>query len=641
MLAERLYTYPRRVTLPLEFGTGLLVAGAALNAGQAILDLILTRYPLDAGLLKQLPALRAATRFIQNFKSDTPTLSGLVGPLAVLCLALVVALLMRDTLPAVRTSARGLLVRFGADWLPVRWDGIQMVRLTESGDKFVALVQINRHQLTDWHRLWSFVYRFGGRRGFLISSTISHADELMGEIIDELKRRQKLGLSDLGAIDDRHRSPFFGLFLWGSRTADAAPVPLAAHPLPPQPAEPRPAASSNPAYGPVGGGAVGVTYPGLVSRALFAASALIAVLAVWQYVHAWITFLLYTFPNIRRIAFFGQMEVPAIVSPWGVLVGAHIGLLLVAGVVTLLYHLFPLVSADGTGLRVTTLGKTHHLPWSAVKVVKATSVDEMRHIVLVETEGRALPWFYRIGAWFYDSSPTRGVLIWPMARGFETLMQRIALELSRQGRPGEDAGPRLRDDAPGWLILLALRPAEALDRLVEAEHNAHIELDGPQALDRARLIQALVPMISLAVGPILLLLGHWVLFRGLVFSFQIPGVLLFGLLWGLAEWPLASMIAASLDQIVGGGTKGHAGLYLYPISQLPRLLPVILGLLLLLLGFPNLALVAMLGAIVWSAVLTAGLWEALYGWHGWPLVAGSAMTVCFQLLTLFGIAALR
>ncbi len=633
MIAERIYAYPRRLTWPVELVSGLLVVVGAFNAGQAVLDLILTRQPIDPWMLKQLPWLREATRAIQNFRSGAPTLLQLVGPLTFLCCVLLLALMVRNAFPAVRTSARGLLVRFGNDWLPVRWDGVQALRITEGGDKFVALVQINGAQLTGWHRFWSFVYRFGFKRGFLITSAVEHGEDLIGEIVDELQRRQKLGRGTTALIDDRRPSPIFGSFLRVRQEAQAvvntvqtagAPVAMAGS-----------ATSSQRATGEA---AAEITYPGGIFRGLFCGTVLISGLALWQYVHAWITFLIYTFPFLRRIAFFGTMDVAAVVSPWGVLLGAHLGLALVAVVVTLLYHLFPLVSVDSAGLRLTALGKTHHVPWDHVKVVKATAVDEDRHVVLIETAGRALPWSYRIGPWIYDTGTRRGAIIWPMARGFEVLMQRLAFELSRQGRDGEAGGPRLRDDAPSWLLLLVLKPAQALDRLVLAEVD---EEDGPGRLDRARLKQAIAPMISVATGPILLLLGHWMLFRGVVLSAQIPAVVLLGIVWGLAEWPLVSLVASSLDQIVGAGTKGNAALYLYPISQLPRLLPTTLAVVLMLLGFPNLALMAMAAGIAWSAVLTAGLWEALYGWHGWPLMAGAGMGVFFQLLTLAGVVALR
>lgn len=624
MLAERLYTYPRHLTWPLELLSGLLAGFGIFSAGQAILDYWLTRHPLSPQLLKEIPALRAVAYWIMNYRSGTPTVQSVIGALAMLGLMLVLSILLRDALPAVRTSARGVLIRFGGDWLPVRWDGVQALRITENGDKFVALVQIEPKRLTVWHRFWSFLYRFGWRRGFLVTSAMTHAEDLMRELADELQRRQKLGQST-AEIDDKHRSPLFAPLL-------RAPKPERA-----MTASPVAAALSQPAAAAT---ATGITYSSAVSRGLFFCSTAIAGLAAWQYIHAWMTFLIFTFPSIRRISFFGTMDVPAVYSTWGLLIGAHVGLLLVAGVITLLYHLFPLVAADTTGLHITVLGKSRHVPWSAVKVVKATAVDEDRHVVLIEAAVTALPWWYRIGSWLYDHGASRGAIVWPMARGFETLMQRIALELSRQGNADEATGPRLRDDAPGWLLLLALKPAQALDRLVVVD-EATDEEAAPDRIDRARAMRGMLPMLSLAAGPTLVLLAHWVLFRGMVFSFQIPATLLVGLIWGLAEWPLASMVAQSVDQMVGTGTKGYTGLYLYPTAQLPRLLPICLAMLLMLLGFSNLALVALALSIAWSCILTAGLWEALYGWHGVPLAAGAATTVGFQLLTLLGIVALR
>ncbi len=170
---------------------------------------------------------------------------------------------------------------------------------------------------------------------------------------------------------------------------------------------------------------------------------LLAGLALWQYVRAWITFAYYQFPHIRTTTL-EHLAQGSVVSPLGMLLGAHVALLAVAVVVGLLYHLFPNVAADGSGITLTTFGRTRQLSWRDVRVVKATTLSPDRHVVLIESFGSALPWWYRIGPLAYEGGFGRGGLIWPMALNFEALMQRITLELTRQPHADSD-DPRLGD----------------------------------------------------------------------------------------------------------------------------------------------------------------------------------------------------
>lgn len=652
MLVETVYRYPRRITWLFELLSGLAVAWALVGVVRVLLLLLWQRWPLDAFILKHIPRLPDFVAWVQRSGPRRVTYLSLLEPLGWLLAILFAALIIRNTFPAVRFSIRGLLVWFANDWLPVSWESVRSISITDtpSGKRFAVLVQTDGSQLLPYHRLYSFLYGFRLRRGFLITSALEDGEGLMREMLEEVERRRKLGEKLNLKIEDRARSPLFGLFLnplalfgatksekpvfqpfataatLGNATALTMPSMGGA-------ATAAPAAQARPA---APGETVEASYPRFVELGLNLLTILIGGFALWRYLAAWTTFLLFTFPSLQNTALFRSVVVGPVVSPWGVLLGAHLGLILVAGIVLMVRHLFPAVSVDSTGIVFTALGRAHRLTWEQVQFVKATDVRDESHVVLVEASDKALPWYFVMGSWLYDGGTGRGALIWPMLQPFEPLMQRIALELTRRQQP--DQPVRLRDDAPGWLLLLALRPADALDRLVLMQET---DEDMPRGLETAPLLRAGASMIWNALGPAVLLLTYWMMYKGIILSFQVPFMLVVATLWGITEWPLAAFLASSLDQIVGAGSKGYRGLYLYPTAQLPRLLPLALAILLTLMGFPTLAMLIWVAGIAWSGLLTAGLWEALYGWRGLALLGGSAMTIFFQLLTFLGVLALR
>ncbi len=654
MLIEHVYRYPRRITWPIELLCGLTIAWSALNVTRTALLLIVERWPIDPSILKKAPPLSQLLAWMERTGPADPTLSSLLPMLIWLLCMLFVTLLVRNAFPTVRFSVRGMLVWFANDWVPVAWEGVRALRVTDTpdGKRFVVLVQTNEQQLTPWHRLYSFVYRFGFKRGFLITSSIEDGEGLLREIMDEITRRRKLGEKLDIEMEEGLRSPLFGLllsptgFFRRSTPTSDAPMfqPIAATAslggatltMPSMGGAASAYSAGQSAGMAVPGETVTANYPRMVHTILNTVTVLIVGFALWRYLDAWITFLIFKFPSLQETSFFSTYEVQPLVSDWGLLVGAHIGLVLLGGALLLIRHLFPAVTVDNIGLIFTALGRSHRLTWEQVRVVKATDVRDGQHVVLIEAEEAVLPWYFRMGPWLYDGGVGRGALIWPAIRPFEPLMQRMALELTRRQQPDEPV--RLRDDAPGWLLMMAVRPADALDRLVMQYQS---DDDMPQALETQAVLRAGISMLWNAAGPTVLLLTYWMLYKGLFFAPQVPLMLIVAIIWGLTEWPLAAFLASSLDQMVGVGNKGFQGLYMYPTAQLPRLLPLVLAILLTFMGFPSLAMLVWFGGIIWSGILTAGLWEALYGWRGVALVGGSVMTVFFQLLTFLGVLALR
>lgn len=657
MVLENVYRYPRRITWPLELFCAALVGWSAVGVARGVLLLIWQRWPVDPFVLNLVPQFGDLVRWIQQTGPRDRTAEGLLPLLGWMFAMLLLALFVRNALPTVRFSVRGLLISFANDWVAVPWERVRAFRVTDTADgkRFVMLVQTDGIALTPYHRVYSFLYRFGLGRGFLISSAMRDGEGLVREMMGEVTRRRKLGEKMDIRMDEGGRSPLFallvdpfGLFRRAPSTNSPVFQPVAtaatmgsgaALTMPSMGGVPvslpAPAAAAAPPAAPtMGSDAIHGSYPRMVTLALNVVTVLIAGFALWRYLDAWRIFLRYTFPDLGRYALFNIQD--SVISPWGLLIGSHLGLLLGAAVLLMLRHLFPDVSVDSNGVVLHALGRSHRLTWEQVSFVKATDVRDEQHVILIEAEGKSLPWYYVMGSWLYDGGTGRGALIWPALQGFEPLMQRVALELTRRQHP--DQPLKLRDDAPGWLLILAVRPAEALDRLVQM-HETDDEY--PQALEKHAVTRAVVLMLWSAAGPAILLLTYWMMYKGVLLSPRVPLMLILALIWGITEWPLASFLASSLDQVAGAGNKGYRGLYMYPTAQLPRLLPLGFAILLTLMGFPTLAMVAWIVGIAWSGLLTAGLWESLYGWRGAPLLGGSIMTVFFQLLTFVGVLILR
>ena len=191
-MPNRPHRYPRWMTFSIEVLCAALVAAAALLAGRDLLRYIWTVYGLDLTLSGQIPFLTNLVLNLGGGAQGEPIyqLSQLLPSLAWLLLALLLALLLRNSLPTVRTSPRGMMIEFAGDWLPIPWESLTAIKVTEDfgAERFVLLATTQKDRLTGWHRLYSFLYRFGMRRGFLITSAISNFDGLVQTLLSETDR---------------------------------------------------------------------------------------------------------------------------------------------------------------------------------------------------------------------------------------------------------------------------------------------------------------------------------------------------------------------------------------------------------------------------------------------------------------------
>ena len=128
MNIEKVHRYPLRVIVAIELLSAVAVTLALVRLGRDVLRLLWSIYSVDTTLFAQLPWLDDLVQAINAADMLAPTtLADLLPALLWLALALLAALLLRNSLPMVRTSARGMLVAFVNDWLPVPWENIRAI----------------------------------------------------------------------------------------------------------------------------------------------------------------------------------------------------------------------------------------------------------------------------------------------------------------------------------------------------------------------------------------------------------------------------------------------------------------------------------------------------------------------------------
>lgn len=646
-VSESFHRYPRLITASIAWLSALLVVIAVVNLGAAFLRGLWDLVGRDDTLFATLPWMRSVVAFFEGgprnrSESLAEFLPTLLVPLAWAGAALLVAMVLRNAFPAIRTSDRGMLVEFAGQWVPVPWERLRTLKVTEdlAGERFVVLVETDRRELTSWHRLYGLAYDLRARRGFYITSTISNFEPLVQTILNESARtaRAMEGVQAAKLREDA-RSPLFRLLLspgsFFSRSV-ASDAPSADEVAPP----------------PVGGPVRGV-YPARITALLAGATALLSVAVVLSYLGYWVRFAALTLPQLRGVAPFswtlndaryvelfnafrtravpllGVEGRPDLPTPWWILVAAHLMLLLAIPALLWLRSLLPSVESRDDGLAVRNMlnGRWQLIPWGRVRAFKATELSEQSQVLLLQARG--LPATGRLSSAVYDGSGGPGLLITSAIGHFQPLLahalNRIA-PLEREGAP-----PILRQDAHSWLLWLSFQRRAALAALV-AEAKAD---ETTRAASTPRLLAAAWPMGAVALLPALLLLAAGLL------GDSPPSVGLLGgafLLWlfGMLEWPLVGLLSVLLDENTGGGEEGYRALALYPTSQLPRLLPLLAALIALIVGVPVLPALLWIGAIALSYWLAAGLFEALYDWRGSQAILGGIMPVIWQLLLLLG-----
>jgi hypothetical protein len=625
MIAEQIHRYPRWITWPIELFATLGVGAALLLFGRDLLRYLWFRNQgADTTFFNSVPYLPELYVRLYGVRGSNRDLitdaTQLLPTLGWLALALLLALLIRNALPTVRTSPRGMLVEFASGWLPIPWESLQAIKVTEdlSAERFVLLAETTREQLTGWHRFYSFTYRFGFRRSFLIISAISDFDGLIKTLLSESDRVARV-LDNVkpARLQEDAASPLFRFLLgpasfFSRRSKAEATSPIAQA---------------------VGGPVIQGTYPARITRLLTWGAAILAVLLVVRYLVYWLKVLSILVPSLVSLPVFNRLVILELnlKAWWWLIVAAHLLLLIMIGVIGALRNLLPELETRANGLAVRYFKNWRVIPWSQIKAIKVTEFSEESQIVLVQASG-GLPGTARLSSLIYDGSFAPGILITSALNTFEPLLQRIVLEITRHqgGQPALADAPIFQNEARSPFLLLSFRAGAAIDQLV-AELR---EDEESKALTTRRLLRAARPMFWLALPPALLMFCDRAIQQGILPDAGLIGGMVVLFLLSLLEWPLVCLISVILDEMTGGGEEGNRAFLLYPLTQLPRLLPLAGALIMVLLGVPILPVLFWIGAIGWSFLLAAGLWEALYDWRSGQLLAGGLVPVVFQLLIL-------
>lgn len=623
MNVEKVHRYPRYFTITVEILSAITVVLALALLGRDLLRLLWSIYDLDTALFARLPWLTDLVLIISDANTPPPAgLMDLAPALAWLALALAAALFLRNSLPTVRTSARGILVAFVNDWLPVPWENIRVIKVTEAGERYVLLVETDGGWLTGWHRWYSFVYRLGFRPAFLVTSQISDFDELVKTLLSEADRAARtMAKNRRIELQEDASSPLFRLLLSPSAFFTQR----------------TPQRDAPPAAAGVSGDVVIGRYPRHIGITLTWTAALIAGAAMLRYLTLILTFLAITFPALRSLPILNQLDLRLLPAPWWLLVEAHVVLVFLLGVASVIYHALPAVEARSEGLIVHRLRDRLLVPWSQLRVMKVTEFSETSQMVLIQVAG-GLPLDARFVSMLYDGSLAPGILITSAISNADALLQRIALEAMRYHQATGDAQTTpFQSDARSDLLLLSVQSSAAVNRLVEEARN---DLDTQQFAAK-RLMRVLPPALGLAAFPALMLFADRSFVQHILPDGRLVGAIVVMLLLALLEWPLVSLAAIALDEMGGGSEEGLRPLYLYPPVQQPRLFLMLAALCVLLLGAQPLATLLWLGAIGWSFWLAAGLWSALYDWRDGQLIGGGLIPVAFQLILLIGYVVVR
>lgn len=645
--SESIHRYPRQITASIELLSALLVALPVANLAAGVLRGIWDIYGRDETLIGRVPFLSQIVAWIDGgprVRADNwiELLFALLPALAWAALALLVAIVLRSALPAVRASSRGLLVEFAGSWLPIPWGELRSVKVTSdvSGTRFVLLAETAPRQLTGWHRLYSLLYGRGLRPGFYITSSISEFDPLLKTVIEESERTARsVEGARLVRIEEDAPSPVFRLLLspaaFFSRQAagDAAAPAVALGPMPT-------------------GGPVRALYPTRITALVGGATILLVVFAAWRYLSYWVRALALLFPNLRTVPpfswtnaspeyvelyaayrttgvpFFGVPGFSYLPSPFWLLVAAHLMLLFTAFFVIWLRDLLPALESRDDGIAICTAGRWKVVPWGRISAFKASELSEQSQVLLLQAPG--LPASQSLTSALYDGSPAPGALITSAIGNYQALLQHalarlVPLDQARQT-------PVLQQEARSPLLFLAFRRREALADLaaqVKSEQST-------RQADIPTLLRLAGPMLGIAAFPALMLLADRLLDGD---GYPSLGIILGALvIWffGVLEWPLVAIVSLLIDDNTGGGEEGYRALYVYPSSQLPRLLPMVAALALQVVGAPALPALLWIGAIVWAFWLASGLFEQLYEWQGSQAILGGVLPVVWQLLLLLG-----
>lgn len=110
---------------------------------------------------------------------------------------------------------------------------------------------------------------------------------------------------------------------------------------------------------------------------------------------------------------------------------------------------------------------------------------------------------------------------------------------------------------------------------------------------------------------------------------------------GLLEWPLVVLISLIIHGALDNDQEQAHIFTFYPLVQMPRLLPLLLALMCLIINLPWLAAILWLASLAIAYWVTAALWVDVYEWEGAQVILGGLLPAIWQLFVMVGFWLLR
>ncbi len=346
-----------------------------------------------------------------------------------------------------------------------------------------------------------------------------------------------------------------------------------------------------------------LSYPRGVRLGRAAVLILLVGAALARWVLAWVHFIL---PLLQGAALSAQ--------PLRPLVAAHLGLLLAAWAVAVVYAFLPDLSLADEGLAVRTMWGWQAIPWATVKAIRVAGLERsQRRLVLVQGRWtRWSPWPRLVSACL-GAGLEPGLLFTSAIRDFQPLLERLRQEVAWA------APDALFDDEFFSLpARLVFEPVPTLASLVD------------QARDEGwPLAISAQAMGAVAGGLVVVYLLILVLVGGAWWK-PLAVVALTGIEWGLGTFYLYA-----LAEVFPGEIEFRPAALLYPLPQVPRALLTVPMAMLIGAGASFPAATLGLAGVIWAVTLTALLVQQVFRLQSvLPAMIGGVLQALFQSLAL-------
>jgi hypothetical protein len=362
-----------------------------------------------------------------------------------------------------------------------------------------------------------------------------------------------------------------------------------------------------------------VSYSRWVRLGRFALVTFLVLAALARWVLAWYHFLQ---PAIASVGGPGQPAGIVVerfaqalaAQPLRSLIAAHLGLPLTVGAIAFVYAFLPDLSLADEGLAMRTLLGWRVIPWSAVRVVRITSMEaSQRRLVLVQ--GRWSRWalWPRLVSACLGAGLEPGVLFTSAIRDFKPLVKRLYQEVNH-------ASPEALFDHEFYSLpaYLVLEPTTTLQDLTEQSREEGWPLDiSAQAIG------------SVAAG-LMLVQALMLLLEGGAWWKPLALVALVA-----AEWGIGAFYLYALSELFPGEVEYRQSALLYPLPQVPRALLAPVMAMFVCAGVPFVAAMVGLAAVIWAVTLTALLVQRLFRLESvLPAMIGGAFQALLQFIVL-------